>query len=124
MRAETFVVIILSLVVIILCRVVQMLISEFRDLHKRVIMLEADKFADEFTEGLKNLHSQVEDEPQTEIKGFKRLLKGSDEKSCATCKHALGNWDGESNNCGRCCGADRRFYEPIEDEQQTEREGE
>lgn len=45
------------------------------------------------------------------------------QKSCATCKHALGNWDGESNNCGRCCGADRRFYEPIEDEQ-TEREGE
>lgn len=42
-------------------------------------------------------------------------------KSCATCKHALGNWDGESNNCGRCCGADRRFYEPIEDEPQTER---
>ena len=34
------------------------------------------------------------------------------QKSCATCKHALGNWDGESNNCGRCCGADRRFYEP------------
>ena len=43
------------------------------------------------------------------------------QKSCATCKHALGNWDGESNNCGRCCGADRRFYEPIEDEPQTER---
>ena len=63
------------------------------------------------------------DEPQKEIKGSKRLLKGSDEpqkKSCATCKHALGNWDGESNNCGRCCGADRRFYEP-KDEPQTER---
>ena len=62
------------------------------------------------------------DEPQKEIKGSKRLLKGSDEpqkKSCATCKHALGNWDGESNNCGRCCGADRRFYEP-KDEPQTE----
>ena len=44
------------------------------------------------------------------------------QKSCATCKHALGNWDGESNNCGRCCGADRRFYEPIEDEPQTEDE--
>ena len=44
-------------------------------------------------------------------------------KSCATCKHAFGNWDGESNNCGRCCGADRRFYEPIEDEQ-TERSSE
>ena len=42
------------------------------------------------------------------------------QKSCATCKHALGNWDGESNNCGRCCGADRRFYEP-KDEPQTER---
>ena len=41
------------------------------------------------------------------------------QKSCATCKHALGNWDGESNNCGRCCGADRRFYEP-KDEPQTE----
>lgn len=46
------------------------------------------------------------------------------QKSCATCKHALGNWDGESNNCGRCCGADRRFYEPIEDEPQTERSSE
>ena len=43
------------------------------------------------------------------------------QKSCATCKHALGNWDGESNNCGRCCGADRRFYEPKDE--QTEREG-
>lgn len=43
------------------------------------------------------------------------------QKSCATCKHALGNWDGESNNCERCCGADRRFYEPIDDEPQTER---
>lgn len=42
------------------------------------------------------------------------------QKSCATCKHALGNWDGESNNCGRCCGADRRFYEP-KTESQTER---
>lgn len=42
-------------------------------------------------------------------------------KSCVTCKHALGNWDGESNNCGRCCGADRRFYEPIEAEPQAER---
>lgn len=42
------------------------------------------------------------------------------QKSCATCKHALGNWDGESNNCGRCCGADLRFYEP-KDEPQTER---
>ena len=41
------------------------------------------------------------------------------QKSCATCKHALGNWDGESNNCGRCCGADRRFYEP-KDEPQTD----
>ena len=51
-------------------------------------------------------HEITKDEPQ--------------QKSCATCKHALGNWDGESNNCGRCCGADRRFYEPIEDEQ-TER---
>ena len=65
---------------------------------------------------------ELKTEPQTEIKGSKRLLKGSDEpqqKSCATCKHALGNWDGESNNCGRCCGADRRFYEP-KDEPQTE----
>ena len=44
------------------------------------------------------------------------------QKSCATCKHALGNWDGESNNCGRCCGADRRFYEPKTEP--TEREGE
>lgn len=43
------------------------------------------------------------------------------QKSCATCKHALGNWGGESNNCGRCCGADRRFYEP-KDEPQTEDE--
>lgn len=42
------------------------------------------------------------------------------QKSCATCKHALGNWDGESDNCGRCCGADRRFYEP-KTESQTER---
>lgn len=41
------------------------------------------------------------------------------QESCATCKHALGNWDGESNNCGRCCGADRRFYEPKDE--QTER---
>lgn len=49
---------------------------------------------------------KFEDEPQ--------------QKSCATCKHALGNWDGESNNCGRCCGADRIFYEPIEDEPQTD----
>ena len=39
------------------------------------------------------------------------------QKSCATCKHALGNWDGESNNCGRCCGADRRFYEPKDEPQ-------
>ena len=39
------------------------------------------------------------------------------QKSCATCKHALGNWDGESNNCGRCCGADRRFYEPKTESQ-------
>ena len=38
------------------------------------------------------------------------------QKSCATCKHALGNWDGESNNCGRCCGADRRFYEPKDEQ--------
>ena len=66
--------------------------------------------------------AKAKTEPQTEIKGSKRLLKGSDEpqqKSCATCKHALGNWDGESNNCGRCCGADRRFYEP-KDEPQTD----
>ena len=63
------------------------------------------------------------DNPLNKVKGSERLVKGSDEpqqKSCATCKHALGNWDGKSNNCGRCCGADRRFYEP-KDEPQTER---
>ena len=44
------------------------------------------------------------------------------QKSCATCKHALGNWDGESNNCGRCCGADRRFYEPKDEQPQRSSE--
>lgn len=33
-------------------------------------------------------------------------------KSCATCKYALGDWDGESNNCERCCDTEHRFYEP------------
>lgn len=50
-----------------------------------------------------------------------KLKDEPQQKSCATCKHALGDWDGESDCCGRCCGADRRFYEPIEDEPQTER---
>ena len=60
------------------------------------------------------------DEPQTEQWHYDEkdnTWYPYQHKSCATCKHALGNWDGESNNCGRCCGADRRFYDPIEDEQ-------
>lgn len=76
-------------------------------------------------------HYEPKDEPQTDWHYDEQdatwyPYKHEDEpqqKSCATCKHALGNWDGESNNCGRCCGADRRFYEP-KDEPQTERSSE
>ena len=59
--------------------------------------------------------SPVEDKPQTEEWHYDEkdnTWYPYQHKSCATCKHALGNWDGESNNCGRCCGAGRRFYEP------------
>ena len=84
-------------------------------------------FTDRKTENSSEKPNNCKDEPQTDWHYDEQdatwyPYKHEDEpqqKSCATCKHALGNWDGESNNCGRCCGADRRFYESIEDEPQT-----
>ena len=54
------------------------------------------------------------DEPQTELWHY-------DEKDCTwypyshdcgTCKNSLGDWDGHSLACGRCCNTDYEFYEP------------
>ena len=40
MRAETFVVIILCILVLVLCRCVQMIISDLREVHIKVLKLE------------------------------------------------------------------------------------
>ena len=60
MTALTFVVILLSLAVIIISVSMWMLVQDFREVRIKVLKLEAsieaDDFADEFVNGLKDLH--------------------------------------------------------------------
>ena len=94
--------------------------QECKHFHENAVM-----YLDQCDFCFKDCHYEPKDEPQTDWHYDEQdatwyPYKHEDEpqqKSCATCKHALGNWDGESNNCGRCCGADRRFYEPKDEPQ-------
>ena len=64
------------------------------------------------------LDEQIADhktELKTEVKGSKRLLKGSDEPQigCRTCIHNESGWyEKGSLSCGRCCSDNFEFYEP------------
>ncbi len=72
MSALNFVIILLCVIVSSLCIALKLLIADFREVRIKVLKLEtfieADNFAEEFVNGLKDLHIDADrkTEPQTE----------------------------------------------------------